>query len=152
MTDIVDSVTRSRMMARIKGKNTKPEIEIRKRMFALGYRYRLHDTKFPGKPDLVLPQYNAIIFFNGCFWHAHDCKLFKWPSTRKEFWTRKLKGNKKKDKENIEALKRLRWRILIIWECAYRSTSKKDWDKIDGIVAKAIKWLNSKSKYREIKG
>jgi DNA mismatch endonuclease (patch repair protein) len=152
MADIVDSATRSRMMSGIRSKNTKAEVEIRKRLFALGFRYRLHDKKLPGKPDIILPRYKAVIFIHGCFWHAHACKLFKWPSTRKEFWTTKLKGNKEKDKENLDALKKLGWRILVIWECSYRSTSRKDWHKIDGIVAKAIKWLDSKKRIGQIRG
>lgn len=152
MADIVDSSTRSRMMAGIKGKDTKPEIEIRKRLFALGFRYRLHDSKLPGKPDLILPRYNAIIFFNGCFWHAHDCYLFKWPSSRKRFWKKKLTRNREKDLENNEALREIGWRILIIWECSFRGVGKNRKKEIDAIMKKAEKWLSSKSKFREIKG
>ncbi len=152
MADIVDSSTRSRMMAGIKGKDTKPEIEIRKRLFAHGFRYRLHDTKLPGKPDLILPSYNAIIFINGCFWHAHDCELFKWPSSRKRFWKKKLTRNRGKDIENNEALKELGWRILTIWECSFRGAGKNRKKEIDIIIKKAEKWLNSKNKFREIKG
>lgn len=151
MADIVDSATRSRMMSGIKGKNTKPEIEIRKRLFALGYRYRLHDTKLPGKPDLILPRLNAIIFINGCFWHAHDCALFKWPSSRRKFWKAKLSRNREKDLENNEALKKLGWRIQIIWECSFRGAGKKRDKEIDRIVNITVKWLKSKKKFNEIK-
>jgi DNA mismatch endonuclease (patch repair protein) len=118
-------------MAGIRGKNTKPEIEIRKRLFSLGYRYRLHD---------------------GCFWHAHNCKLFKWPSSRKYFWKTKLTRNREKDKENNKALKKLGWRILTIWECSFRGTGKNKQKEIDVIINKTIRWLNSSKKGSEIKG
>jgi DNA mismatch endonuclease (patch repair protein) len=152
MADIVDSATRSRMMSGIKGKNTKAEIEIRKKLFSKGFRYKLHEKKLPGKPDIVLPKYNAVILFNGCFWHVHDCNLFKYPSTRKSFWKKKLLGNKIKDSENIENLKKLGWRVLIIWECAFRGPGKNRKKEIDKITHIASKWLHTKSKYREVSG
>ena len=152
MADIVDSSTRSSMMAKVKGKDTKPEIEIRKRLFSLGYRYRLYDIKLPGKPDLVLPKYNAIIFINGCFWHVHDCKLFKWPSSNKRFWKKKLTRNREKDLENNEALKELGWRILVVWECSFRGAGKKREKEIDVIIKKTVKWLSSGKRFLEIKG
>ncbi|HDL01102.1 MAG TPA: DNA mismatch endonuclease Vsr [candidate division Zixibacteria bacterium] len=152
MADIVDSKTRSRMMSGIRGKNTKAEIEIRKKLFAAGFRYRLHDTRLPGKPDIILPKYKAVIFVHGCFWHAHDCELFKIPSTRTAFWRKKLKGNRNKDEENDKNLKKEGWRILTIWECAFRGAGKNREKQIDRIVEKAVKWLNSKSRYREIRG
>lgn len=152
MTDIVSPAKRSQMMAGIRGKDTKPEIEIRKQLFALGYRYRLHDSKLPGKPDLILPRFNAVIFFNGCFWHVHDCELFKWPSSHAKFWKKKFSRNKEKDHENNEALKKLGWRILTIWECSYRSSGKKDWSKIKVIAGMVEEWLASTNKTGEIKG
>ncbi len=151
MTDIVDSATRSRMMSGIRAKNTKAEVEIRKRLFAAGFRYRLHDKKLPGKPDIIVPRYKAVIFIHGCFWHAHDCVLFKWPSSQKNFWKTKLTGNRKKDLENNDALKKLGWRILVIWECAFRGPGKKREKEIDVIIKKTVKWLNSKSRFREIR-
>ena len=151
MADIVNALTRSMMMSRVKGKDTRQEVEIRKRLFALGYRYRLHDKKLPGKPDIVLPKYKAVILIHGCFWHAHDCDLFRWPSSRKAFWKNKLSGNKERDTENMAKLKKLGWRVLIIWECAYRSTGRH-WDKaFDTITVKSVKWLKSKSNYGEIR-
>ncbi len=152
MADIVDSATRSRMMSGIRAKNTKAEVEIRKRIFAAGFRYRLHDKKLPGKPDIIFPRYKAIIFIHGCFWHAHDCALFKVPSTRPEFWQKKLKRNREKDEENSSHLKHLGWRILTIWECSFRGAGKKREQELTKIVGKAVKWLNSKSRYREIRG
>ncbi len=152
MTDVVDASTRSRMMSGIRGKNTRQEVEIRKRLFALGFRYRLHDKKLPGKPDLVLPRYNAVIFIHGCFWHAHDCYLFQLPASRKAFWKKKLLGNKKRDQANIEKLKGLGWRVLIIWECAFRAVGKNRTAELDRIAAKAAQWLRSGRQHREIRG
>ena len=101
MVDVVSKEKRSKMMSGIRYKDTKPEIIIRKALHAKGFRYSLHNNKLPGKPDIVLPKYNAIIFIHGCFWHQHNCHLFKWPSTRPEFWQNKISGNKERDKQNI---------------------------------------------------
>ena len=142
MADIVDASTRSRIMSGIRSKDTLQEIEIRKRLFALGFRYRLHDNKLPGKPDIVFPKYSAVIFIHGCFWHAHDCDLFRWPASRKAFWKAKLVGNRARDLEHLAELKKLGWRVLIIWECAYRGIGKKRNEEICAVVKKAAKWLN----------
>jgi DNA mismatch endonuclease (patch repair protein) len=152
MADIVDASTRSRMMSGIKSKNTKAEVEIRKSLFALGFRYRLHDTKLPGKPDILFPRYKAVIFIHGCFWHAHDCHLFKIPATHIKFWKRKLKRNRQKDKENYEALRELGWRILAVWECSFRGKGKKRGIEINRISVRIAKWLRSNSNLLEIRG
>jgi DNA mismatch endonuclease, patch repair protein len=152
MADIVDASTRSMMMSRVKSKDTRQEVEIRKRLFALGFRYRLNDRKLPGAPDIVLPKYKAAIFIHGCFWHAHDCALFRWPSSKKMFWEKKLEGNRQRDIENIESLKKLGWKILVIWECSFRGAGKKREKEIETIVIKMKKWLNSGKVSREIKG
>ena len=152
MADIVDAVTRSRMMSGIRSKDTKAEIEIRKKLFALGFRYRLHDKKLPGKPDIVFPRYKAVIFIHGCFWHAHGCKLFKMPSTRVRFWRKKLARNKEKDTENYKALKEGGWRIMSIWECSFRGAGKNREKEIERIVKKAVKWLQSGSRAAGIRG
>ena len=123
MADIVDSKTRSRMMSGIRGKNTKPEILVRKALHAKGYRFRLHDKKLPGKPDIVLPKYKTVIFVHGCFWHKHNCKHFKWPKTRPEFWRDKIVGNTERDKKHIEELQKLGWNIKVIWECEIKDKS-----------------------------
>lgn len=118
--DIVPKAVRSRMMAGIRGKNTKPEVLIRKQLFARGYRYILHDARLPGKPDLVFPKYHAVIEINGCFWHRHKCSLFKWPTSRVDFWRRKLERNHSNDLVNGERLRAQGWRVLTLWECALR--------------------------------
>src|SRR6218665_3748298 len=103
MVDRVSRSKRSQMMAGIKGKNTKPEILVRSSLFKRGFRYVLHNSRLPGKPDLVFPKFKAVIFVNGCFWHAHTCHLFKWPSSNIEFWDQKIKDNLKRDIRNLEA-------------------------------------------------
>lgn len=150
MADIVDASTRSRMMSGIKGKNTRQEVEIRKGLFSLGFRYRLHDKKLPGKPDMVLRKYNAVILIHGCFWHVHDCSLFRWPASKKAFWKKKLSGNRKRDIENIESLKKLGWRIIVIWECSFRGAGKNYAQEIARVVRQTSKWLTSQHNYSEI--
>lgn len=120
MADVVDKVTRSRMMSGIKGKNTKPEILVRKALHAQGIRFRIHDKKLPGKPDIVLKKHKTVIFVHGCFWHGHDCKYFKWPKTRPEFWRDKIEGNKARDSKHQEQLEEMGWNVKVIWECEVR--------------------------------
>ncbi len=105
-------------MSKISGKNTKPEIIIRKIAHSLGYRFRLHKKDLPGKPDIVFPKYKKVIFVNGCFWHGHkNCNRSKLPTTNTKFWEEKIEGNKKKDKSNYIRLKKLGWDYLVIWQC-----------------------------------
>lgn len=114
--------TRSYNMSQIKGKNTKPEIMVRKFLFANGFRYRLHDKKLQGKPDIVLRKYNTVIFVHGCFWHGHDgCKKFVIPKTRTDFWLNKINTNISNDNKNIEALKKDGWNVITIWECEIKN-------------------------------
>ncbi|WP_093097182.1 very short patch repair endonuclease [Shimia aestuarii] len=120
MADVHDRETRSRNMAAIRGADTKPELVIRRGLHARGFRYRLHNRKLPGRPDLILPRYRAVIFVNGCFWHGHDCPLFKWPKTREEFWRDKIGGNVERDQKNQAELKAAGWRVGIVWECALK--------------------------------
>jgi len=118
MTDVHNQAVRSFNMSQIKGKNTKPEMLVRKFLFANGFRYRLHNKKLPGKPDIVLPKYRTVIFVNGCFWHAHEgCKYYVIPKTRSEWWLNKLNINKENDVENSAKLLALGWRIITIFEC-----------------------------------
>lgn len=120
MADVVSPEKRSEMMSGIKGKNTKPEILVRKALYARGFRYRLHDAHLPGRPDIVFPKYGAAVFVNGCFWHMHGCHLSSIPKTRTEFWREKLEGNRARDAENIERLAEAGWRVAIVWECAIK--------------------------------
>lgn len=149
MADIVSPEKRSAMMAGIRGKDTKPELIIRRALHASGFRYRLHVKNLPGKPDIVFSRHRAVIMVNGCFWHGHDCHLFKWPSTRKDFWRNKITGNKEKDTENIRALAGEGWRTLTIWECALKGRSKQSLDKVIDI---ASAWIKSGQGNMEIRG
>jgi DNA mismatch endonuclease (patch repair protein) len=122
MIDIVDSRTRSRMMAGIRGKDTKPELALRRSLHALGFRYRLHAKDVPGKPDLVLPKYKAVIFVHGCFWHRHQgCRYASTPATRPEFWASKFSATVARDSAVRSALLQSGWRVATIWECALRA-------------------------------
>lgn len=149
MSDVVTPEVRSRMMSGIRGKNTKPELIIRKNLHRLGYRYRLHAKELPGKPDLVLPKYNAVIFVNGCFWHGHACHLFKWPQTREDFWRNKITVTKEKDRENKARLHQQGWRIMEIWECSLKGKTRLP---VDIIMEQIALWLQSESPYMEIQG
>ena len=126
-------------MAAIRGTNTKPELFIRHGLHARGFRFRLHDRKLPGRPDLVLPRYRAVIFVNGCFWHGHDCPLFRWPKTREEFWRNKISGNVERDQRNLATLKAAGWRIGIVWECALKGKHRLQTADVLDILCK---WLN----------
>lgn len=123
MVDVVDKETRSRMMSGIRGVNTKPELQVRKGLHAEGLRFRLHGSDLPGKPDIVFPRFRTVIFVHGCFWHGHDCRLFKLPNTRREFWENKIDSNRKRDKSVQIQLASLRWRVGIVWECALKNQS-----------------------------
>lgn len=120
MPDIVPPEKRSEMMAGIKGTNTKPELQIRSMLHHMGFRYRIHEKKLPGKPDLFFPKYKAVIFIHGCFWHGHDCTLFKIPSTNSEFWDKKISENKLRDNVQIAKLNELGYKVLTVWECSVR--------------------------------
>lgn len=121
MADIHDQTTRRRNMAAIKAKNTKPEIVLRKYLHERGFRFRLHRKDLLGKPDIVMPKFNMVIFVNGCFWHKHrGCKYQTTPATRKNFWSEKLKRNQIRDKKNQIDLISDGWRVLIVWECGLK--------------------------------
>ncbi|MEN3033122.1 very short patch repair endonuclease [Chromobacterium amazonense] len=147
MADVVDSTTRSRMMSGIRGRNTKPEILIRSLLHRHGFRFRLHVRDLPGKPDIVLPRYHAVVFVHGCFWHGHDCPLFKWPGTRPDFWREKLGRNQANDKRAKEALLANGWRVGIVWECALRGAGKN----IEGVAQSLADWLRSDAPLIEVR-
>lgn len=148
MADIVSPAVRSRMMAGIKGKNTAPEVAVRSGLFALGLRYRLHDSSLPGRPDLVFRRYRAVVFVHGCFWHGHTCSKFKWPKQNREFWKKKILGNRKRDLAVRRQLAADGWRIACVWECALVG---KDRPPINNLWREAAEWLRrSDSRFLDI--
>ena len=118
MTDVHSKETRSYNMSRIKGKDTKPEVLVRKYLFSKGLRFRKNDKRYPGHPDIVLPKYKTIIFVHGCFWHFHEnCRYAVMPSSNVDFWKKKLNGNRLRDERNKKALTEMGWNVIVIWEC-----------------------------------
>lgn len=149
MADVVDAATRSRMMSGIRGKDTKPEMSVRLGLHALGFRYRLHPKDIPGKPDIWLPKYRAAIFVHGCFWHGHDCALFKMPDSRRDFWESKINANRDRDARVDELLAIRALRRLDIWECALRGAGRIG---LDTTLCQATSWLRSEEPRGEIRG
>lgn len=148
MADIVDVETRKRMMSGIRGKDTKPEWLIRRGLHGSGFRYRLHYRTLPGKPDLVLPRYRAVVFVHGCFWHGHDCPLFKWPKSREEFWRTKIEGNRERDIRSEALLAADGWRVAVVWECALRGRASDP----ATVVHELAMWLKGDLPRMEIRG
>ncbi|MGE7470053.1 very short patch repair endonuclease [Bosea sp. NPDC003192] len=140
---------RSRMMSGIRGKNTKPEMIIRRGLHALGFRFRLHEKKLPGKPDLVFPGRKAVIFIHGCFWHGHDCNLFKWPSSRVEFWQAKIFRNREIDAAAEAALLAAGWRVAAVWECALKGRTRLP---LEVVIGQCAAWLRSEEASLTIRG
>ncbi|GBQ14684.1 very short patch repair endonuclease [Swaminathania salitolerans] len=138
MADIVTPEVRSRMMSGIRGRNTKPEIMLRKALHAQGFRFRIHDRTLPGRPDIVLPKWKAVILVQGCFWHGHDCSLFRMPSTRQEFWCEKIEGNRARDARNREKLIGQGWRVFEVWECAMKGPERLNPEQV---IEMAASWL-----------
>lgn len=139
MTDIVDQQTRSRMMAGIRGKNTKPELLLRRALHARGFRFRIHSSKVHGRPDIVLPKHRAVIFVHGCFWHRHEgCRYTTSPSTRPEFWQAKFEANVARDSAVRTTLLESGWRVATVWECALRKP-----DQVAASVEFLSGWLGS---------
>lgn len=125
--DIVTPATRSRMMAAIGGRNTAPELAVRKGLHAAGLRFRLHRRGLPGRPDIVLPKYRSVVFVHGCFWHRHrGCRFATTPASNAEFWRQKFEGNVKRDKRQRVALRGLGWQVFTVWECQARSISVQE--------------------------
>lgn len=149
MPDIVDSVTRSRMMAGIRSTNTRPELTIRKALHAAGFRYRLHPRDVPGKPDMAFARYRAAVFVNGCFWHGHDCPLFRLPDTRRDFWSAKIARNRQRDAEVRQQLQQAGWRVLTVWECAIRGRGAPG---LASVIAGASAWLRGGTDSQEFRG
>ena len=136
MADIVDRATRSRMMAGIGSKDTRPELALRRAVHARGLRYRLHDRRLPGTPDLVFRRFGAVCFVHGCFWHRHlGCQYATTPATRQEFWRAKFDANTDRDRRNRHDLLQADWRVAIVWECALRKQAVVD------IAQQLERWL-----------
>lgn len=139
MADIFSKSKRSEIMSNISAKNTKPEIILRKALFAKGYRYRINYKKLPGKPDIVLSKHKTVIFVNGCFWHGHSqCKDAHLPKTNIEFWKNKIESNVERDKRNIQQLEELGWNVILIWECEIK---KKN---MNSLITRIINSLSSR--------
>ena len=134
-------------MSGIRGQNTKPEILVRSLLHRQGFRFRLHVRDLPGKPDIVLPRYHAVIFVHGCFWHGHDCPLFRLPGTREDFWREKIGRNRANDQKSLEALLREGWRVGIVWECAIRGAGRD----IDSVALRLGEWLRSENVSVEVR-
>lgn len=148
MVDVHSSEIRHKNMAAIKNKDTKPELWLRKELFRQGFRYRTNVASLPGKPDIVFPKYRAAIFVNGCFWHMHDCSLFKLPKTRTEFWGKKLSSNKRRDAIRQQELLLADWRVCIVWECSMKGVGASNKKKL---IHQVSDWLISGSVFIDIK-
>ncbi|WP_436398103.1 very short patch repair endonuclease [Roseobacter sp. S98] len=136
-------------MSRIRAENTKPEMAVRRGLHAAGFRYRLHVRSLPGRPDIVLRRYGAVVFVHGCFWHGHDCALFSWPATRPEFWREKIGRNRDRDAQQTAALLDAGWRVATVWECALKGRLRLP----EGVVPERLEqWLRSDARILEIRG
>ena len=147
--DVVTPEARSRMMAGIKGKDTKPELVIRSALHRAGFRFRLHHRNLPGRPDLVFPRYRAVLFVHGCFWHGHGCHLFRWPSTREEFWREKISRNVARDNQQMSALLEAGWWVALVRECALKGRTRLPFPDI---VETLSMWIRSGEGTLEIHG
>jgi DNA mismatch endonuclease (patch repair protein) len=148
MVDVVSTADRSRMMAGIKGKNSQPELIVRRMLFASGYRFRLHRRDLPGTPDIVMPRRKVAIFVHGCFWHLHQgCRYVKMPATRAEFWKAKFEANVERDRLAVDKLHELGWRTLVVWECFIRS--ERDLETIKTALSS---WVEGGSHFGELSG
>ena len=149
MTDVHTRDQRRRNMSAIRSKDTRPEMLVRRGLHRRGFRYRLHHRKLPGHPDIVLGKYKAVIFVHGCFWHGHECPLFRWPASREEFWKTKIQRNREVDRRALESLRRAGWRVLTIWECALKGRGRRP---VEEILDRIGEWLPSESEAAAIEG
>jgi DNA mismatch endonuclease, patch repair protein len=149
MADVVSRSVRSRMMSSIRSKNTRPEIMIRQGLHRVGFRFRLHAKHLPGRPDIVLPKWNAVIFVHGCFWHGHRCHLYRPPKTRRQFWLKKIRRNRRVDIRAVQALRKDKWRVGMVWECAIKGRAKLPPAEV---FRRCTSWIDSASPFLEIKG
>ena len=134
------SVKDSERMARVRQRNTSPELAVRSCLHRLGYRFRLHCRDLPGTPDIVLPKHRKAIFVHGCFWHCHECHLFKWPKSNAAFWRKKILGNRHRDARNVKELRKLGWHVMTVWECAVRSKSDA---QLQSLAKRMATWIEA---------
>ena len=149
MADRVDAATRSRIMALIRSTDTEPELAVRKALCARGFRYRVHVKDLPGSPDIVFRRLGAVIFVNGCFWHMHDCALFRRPASRPVFWEEKLRRNRERDARMREALYGAGWRCLTVWECSTRDPERREFEQV---IVSISAWLKGTATEHEVRG
>ncbi|MYM63841.1 DNA mismatch endonuclease Vsr [Pseudomaricurvus sp. HS19] len=149
MADVHNPEVRSRNMSAIRGKNTKPELHIRRLLHSKGFRFRLNRRDLPGKPDIVLPRYKAAIMVHGCFWHVHKCAAFHWPASRTQWWKEKLTSNQKRDLQNSAALAAQGWRIAVVWECSIKGKYRLSDEEL---TSKLTSWLTSGTQRIELRG
>ena len=147
--DVVEPATRSRMMSGIRSRDTKPEMVIRRGLHTRGYRYRLHSSSLPGRPDLVLSSRKAVIFVHGCFWHGHSCHLFKWPTTRAAWWRAKIEANRARDTSVRDQIADMGWRQLRVWECALKGTTSRP---PDTVLNEVTAWLDGDEADTDLRG
>ena len=147
MPDVHTPRIRSKNMAAIRSRDTSPELIVRRRLHARGYRFRLHVKDLPGTPDLVFPKFRAVIFIHGCFWHRHGCSLFRVPRTRTEFWDTKLTGNAARDRRDLASLKGLSWRTAVVWECSLRGKTRIPAEVVTDFLSE---WLQSDRQSLEV--
>lgn len=149
MVDVHTPEQRRRNMSRIRGRDTKPEMLVRRGLHARGLRYRLQDRSLPGRPDLVFPRHRAVVFVHGCFWHGHHCPMFRLPATRREFWQAKINGNQVRDAKSLQNLLVSGWRVLTVWECCLKSPGRPP---LDAVIDKCVDFIVGTERTAEISG
>lgn len=147
--DVLTPEQRQLNMRRIRGRDTKPELLVRRGLHAAGFRFRLHVSGLPGRPDIVLPRFRAAILVHGCFWHGHDCPLFKLPATRQEFWACKIARNRKRDERTAAALMASDWRVFTIWECCLKGPGRQP---LQAIIDRCATFIRGKAKKATLRG
>ncbi len=146
MADVLTPDQRRLNMSRVRGRDTKPELILRRGLHARGLRFRLHRKDLPGRPDMVFPKHKACVFVHGCFWHGHSCHLFRMPATRRSFWRSKILRTQERDAEAVAKLLELEWRVLILWECAVRGPGRRI---VDEVLDACVKFIRSKGERDE---
>lgn len=149
MVDVLTPEQRRCNMSRIRGRDTKPEMLLRRGLHAAGLRFRLHARDLPGRPDLVFPRFRAAVLVHGCFWHGHGCPMCRLPATRPDFWARKLEGNRARDRRTGEALVRSGWRVMIVWECSLRGPARRP---LGDVLAQCAGFIRNGESYVELEG